>query len=340
MRTIGILAIVAALVAGAAVPAYAKGPEDFFAAGVVAEKEGDLKRAEEMYRLVIQKWPDDQRARPKAHLRLIEVLARQGRLDEARDWIAETEARYREHPQILAELGGPRGQIDRLAALAAQAAAKAEEENARLDALEAELKAQGLSGDALRAAFEEKAGELRRAEEAHRRAMATDRLKAMLEESARTQEALKELQQKQAELQRLAEVQRAELARRQEEIRRLKEHVGETAAKLPTIEEWKEATDRNLEQARRQFIELAEQFGIPGKEAARFLDEHRAGRPGGDWTSSPGGDEKRERPPEMELVARLKKIEARLAEIEKRLGLAADRVEHLDAPRPEKERGR
>ncbi len=91
---------------------------------------------------------------------------------------------------------------------------------------------------------------------------------------------------------------------------------------------WREGREGDLENARREFIRLAERLGIPGKDAERFLMEHAPRQP---FPPAGGGEGRREGlppregPPGGEGGDRLRALEERLERLERRIAELLER---------------
>ncbi|MHC4859767.1 MAG: tetratricopeptide repeat protein [Planctomycetota bacterium] len=332
------LTLVFVAIAVVATPALAlEGPERAYSRATVALKEGKFEEAAERFEVVIREWPDDDEFTPKAYHQLAVCLARMGKAEKALYVIEKGAGRYGESEEWMKHA---RALADRIRKH--HDARKGE--RVRLDEIERKLKEKGLRGEELRRAFEEEKRRLNAEKDAHGRERDVDRLVELWKEQgvpeeeihARLRRVKEEHARQQAirqELKRFAEQLREEGLPEEEVRRRLADHHRE----LMEGEEgrWRERHGDEMEDARRQFIHLAERLGIPPEAAERFLEEH-AGRRHFYEPRDASGDPDRRRAPREDrgIEVRVRELEEKIAALHEKLAPflreLEERLEGLD----------
>jgi len=230
----------------------AKEIEKQFTKARIAEKEGQLERAIEQYETVIREWPDDREWTPKAYAQMVFCLVRLGRHDAATRLVRAGFERFEDlavyeqwAKKALKEIEVARARDEE-----ELHAKKAEDEEMHLrrqiEELERAWKEQGLGREEIEARIDK----VRMAQ------VMTKRIRQQYAEEA-------------ARMRKLGYESR-EIRRRVAELEREKREIEEIR--------WRKDHDRGMDEARREFLHLAERLGIPPDKAERFLEEHRRAR--------------------------------------------------------------
>ncbi len=259
----------------------------YFERARILREEGKIEEAIDAFRLVIREWPDDAVYTPQAHVLLIEALIDANRIDDARHTLRQTTERYRGWEKLL-EQTGKLSELLQERVRRLQARKQDDREMAKvLEALERRLKAEGLSGEELSRAFQEAKRQIETERHFAEAREQYERVKKLWETQGVSPDEIRERAKR-------IEEERDHLVREAKDLQRLARRLQEEGASAKAIEReleerrrdraaerdgpWKERHEEEMHRIRREFIHLAEELGIPGDEAERFLEEHRKGR--------------------------------------------------------------
>jgi len=230
-------------------PAPPELEKEFMKAGIAAA-EGKVELAIEHYERVIRKWPDERLWVQRAYVHIVGCMMQLRRFDQA-------ERLVRQGPDNIPGLD----EEWVAAAMKEVAAARERDQNKRRAQLAAE------EAKTLENTFEK----MRRIWK--EQGVAEEEIEKRIAKMRQDHEAARDrMRQAEEERMRLAAAGMDE-----EEFRRSLEEMERKRREMDELE-WRKRHDRGMDEARKEFLRLAERLGIPPEKAERFLEEHRPGR--------------------------------------------------------------